>query len=63
VLRLWAWEQLAPREIAVVLGVTPNAASIRLHRATRRLRERLGAGKERGGGGQIDPRHGTKAPR
>lgn len=41
VLRLWAWEQLAPREIALVLDVTPNAASIRLHRATKRLREAL----------------------
>jgi RNA polymerase sigma-70 factor (ECF subfamily) len=40
-LRLWAWEQLAPREIAVVLDVTPNAASIRLHRALGRLREAL----------------------
>jgi len=41
VLRLWAWEQLAPREIAVALGITPNAASIRLHRATKRLRDHL----------------------
>ncbi len=41
VLRLWAWEQLAPREIAVVLAITPNAASIRLHRATATLREAL----------------------
>jgi RNA polymerase sigma-70 factor, ECF subfamily len=41
VLRLWAWEDLAPREIAVVLGITPNAASIRLHRAKNRLRDRL----------------------
>jgi RNA polymerase sigma-70 factor (ECF subfamily) len=32
-LRLWAWEQLGPAEIAAVLGITPNAASIRLHRA------------------------------
>jgi RNA polymerase sigma-70 factor, ECF subfamily len=32
-LRLWAWEQLGPAEIAEVLGVTPNAVSIRLHRA------------------------------
>ena len=32
-LRLWAWEQLGPGEIAMVLGITPNAASIRLHRA------------------------------
>jgi RNA polymerase sigma-70 factor (ECF subfamily) len=41
-LRLWAWEQLPPREIAQVLGITANAASIRLHRATKKLRERMG---------------------
>jgi RNA polymerase sigma-70 factor (ECF subfamily) len=41
-LRLWAWEQLMPGEIAVVLDITANAASIRLHRAKRRLREELG---------------------
>lgn len=43
VLRLWAWEELAPGEIAVVLGISANAASIRLHRAKRRLRDRLEA--------------------
>ena len=32
-LRLWAWEQLGPTEIAAVLGITANAVSIRLHRA------------------------------
>jgi RNA polymerase sigma-70 factor (ECF subfamily) len=40
-LRLWAWEQLGPSEIAEVLGVTPNAVSIRLHRARRKLRDIL----------------------
>jgi RNA polymerase sigma-70 factor (ECF subfamily) len=40
-LRLWAWEQLTPAEIAAVLEITPNAASIRLHRARGRLREEL----------------------
>lgn len=40
-LRLWAWEQLEPREIAVVLDTTANAVSIRLHRARGRLREEL----------------------
>ena len=40
-LRLWAWEQLAPAEIATVLGVSPNAASIRLHRARQKLGDRL----------------------
>ena len=50
-LRLWAWEQLGPGEIAEVLGVTPNAASIRLHRARGKFVEELrkidaGAGHE-----------------
>ena len=38
-LRLWAWEQLEPAEIAAVLGLTSNAASIRLHRAKKKLGE------------------------
>ena len=50
-LRLWAWEQLGPSEIAEVLGVTPNAVSIRLHRARGKFVEELrkigdGAGHE-----------------
>ncbi|HEY0951204.1 sigma-70 family RNA polymerase sigma factor [Nocardioides sp.] len=40
-LRLWAWEQLTPAEIALVLGITPNAASIRLTRAKQKLADRL----------------------
>jgi RNA polymerase sigma-70 factor (ECF subfamily) len=44
-LRLWAWEQLTPAEIAEVLGITPNAASIRLHRAREKLREQLNTRK------------------
>jgi RNA polymerase sigma-70 factor (ECF subfamily) len=40
-LRLWAWEQLEPREIAVVLGLTPNAATLRLSRARKKLAEVL----------------------
>jgi RNA polymerase sigma-70 factor (ECF subfamily) len=40
-LRLWAWEQLGPSEIAEVLGVSPNAASIRLHRARGKFAEAL----------------------
>lgn len=38
---LWAWEGLQPREIAVVLGTSANAVSLRLSRARRRLRTRL----------------------
>lgn len=40
-LRLSAWEQLTPSEIAAVLDLTPNAVSIRLHRARQKLREEL----------------------
>lgn len=57
VLRLWAWEGLAPREIAVVLCISANAASIRLHRATAKLRKELGAT------GQEQHRQGEEAPR
>lgn len=62
VLRLWAWEQLAPRDIAVVLDITPGAASTRLSRATARLRGEL-LGKDPGGAGQVQGRQGTEAPR
>ncbi len=41
VVRLWAWEQLEPREIADALGVTPNAVSARLTRIHYRLRGEL----------------------
>ena len=40
-LRLWAWEQLGPGEIGTVLGITANAASIRLHRAREKFKEQL----------------------
>ncbi len=49
VLRLWAWEGLGPSGIAAVLQVSENAASVRLHRAKRRLRAELG--KEPDGAG------------
>lgn len=42
VLRLVAWEDLGNTEIAAVLGVTPNAVAIRLHRARARFAEALG---------------------
>ncbi len=49
--RLWAWEQLTPAEIGVVLDLTANAVSIRLHRAKGKLLDELrktgaGAGHE-----------------
>ena len=55
-LRLWAWEQLTPGEIATVLEVTPNAVSLRLLRARERLKAEIGkiedaAGHEQSEGG------------
>jgi RNA polymerase sigma-70 factor (ECF subfamily) len=41
VLRLCAWEDLAPAEIARVLGISQIAARSRLHRARRRLQTAL----------------------
>lgn len=38
-LRLVAWEELSHTEIAQVLGITPNAVAIRLHRARRRFEQ------------------------
>lgn len=65
-LRLWAWEDLTPRQLADVLGITPNAAEVRLHRARSRLAKELVAevqsikGKFLGLPGQI-PTHDTEA--
>jgi RNA polymerase sigma-70 factor (ECF subfamily) len=52
VIRLWAWEGLAPREIAAVMGTTPNAVSIRLHRARSKIATAIG--KEPGRAGHED---------
>ena len=48
------WDGLAPREIASVLDVNPVVLRARLHRASRRLRESLGAalGDEEAGAGK-----------
>lgn len=42
VLRLVAWEELGNQAIAEVLGITPNAVAIRLHRARQRFAAALG---------------------
>lgn len=51
-LRLSAWEELDNAGLAVALGVSVNAATIRLHRARRRLEQALHALQE----GNDDPR-------
>lgn len=55
ILRLVAWEELDHRSIATVLGTTPNAVAIRLHRA----RARFAAALDQASGGDdlkyLDP--------
>lgn len=52
VVLLWAWEGLAAREIAVVLGTSANAVSLRLSRARRRLKADLAPRQDPAGRGQ-----------
>jgi RNA polymerase sigma-70 factor (ECF subfamily) len=53
-LRLWAFEQLGPSEIAQALEITPNAASIRLHRARQKFVEQLRKIEDAAGHGQVE---------
>lgn len=50
VLRLWAWEDLDPREIAIVLDTSPNAVSLRLARAKAKLAREIERQNPAGGG-------------
>jgi len=43
-LRLVAWEELSHAEISVVLGISPNAVAIRLHRARARFAAEIAKG-------------------
>jgi len=52
VLELVAYAQLSPTEAALALGISPNAARLRLARARKRLREQL----------STDPPAGLAAP-
>lgn len=47
ILRLCGWEELTPREIAKVLGISHVAVRSRLHRARRRLSDALERTRER----------------
>jgi RNA polymerase sigma-70 factor (ECF subfamily) len=60
-IRLWAWEQLEPREIAVVLDTTSNAVSLRLTRLKKKIvssmeRQDLAAAGQEGLGQGREPR-------
>lgn len=58
IVHLWAWERLEPREIAGVLETTPNAISVALARAKRKLRDELR--QDRADGGHLPGADGTR---
>lgn len=60
-LRLWAWEQLEPREMATVLDISVNAATLRLSRARTRLADRLARQDDAASGHEAV--EGTREPR
>lgn len=57
VLQLWAWEGLAPTQIADVLGVSVNAATVRLHRARKRFAVQWG--KDHPDSGHVEVKEGS----
>src|SRR6478735_838598 len=63
ILRLWAWEQLEPTEIAAVLGVSSVAARVRLHRARKRLEAVLSRQTQRTTGPATPSAMSTPLPR
>jgi RNA polymerase sigma-70 factor (ECF subfamily) len=58
VIRLTAWDELSLEQVAGVLGISVNAATIRLHRARKRLKEEIG--KTENGGGHNGVKEGEK---
>ncbi len=62
VVRLWAWEQLEPREIAAVLDTTANAISVRLGRIRNRLESELTRQDVRTGGHELHEGHQELEP-
>lgn len=41
IIEMLAWDQLAPREVAAIMELSPNVVRIRAHRARLKLREEL----------------------
>jgi RNA polymerase sigma-70 factor (ECF subfamily) len=41
IVTMLTWDSLAPREVAAILGLSPNVVRVRAHRARQRLRTRL----------------------
>jgi RNA polymerase sigma-70 factor, ECF subfamily len=62
VITLWAWEGLEPREMAVVLGTSANAVSLRLSRGKKKLASLLERQDRAGAGHRGDGHTGGNGP-
>jgi RNA polymerase sigma factor (sigma-70 family) len=56
IITMLAWDDLAPREVAVILGLSPNVVRVRAHRAREQLRNTLAAGVTEGSKTAVTPR-------
>jgi len=63
VLVMRCWDGLAVHEIATLLACTPNAVSLRLHKARRRLAEHLARKDPAAAGQVVDDPNAAKDPR
>ena len=59
VVRLWAWDELSLEQIAASLRISVNAATIRLHRARKKLKDEIG--KAAGAPGHTAVKEGESA--
>ena len=48
IITMLIWDELAPREVAAILGLSPNVVRVRAHRARAKLKAAL-AGQDPGG--------------
>lgn len=48
IITMLIWDELAPREVAAILGLSPNVVRVRAHRARAKLKVALTSAQERG---------------
>jgi len=54
IVTMLSWDGLPPREVASILGLSPNVVRVRAHRARNRLRLRLAGGSVSGDADALD---------
>lgn len=62
ILLLAAWDGLTPREIAIVVGTSPNTVRVRLHRVRVRLKKHVSSGHPKDSYRQLKGRESFDSP-